>query len=396
MKSVQKPKLTNSVLWLMAIASGLVAANIYYNQPLLSLIAKEFKTSEAAISKVAMLTQIGYATGLFLIVPLGDMVKRKRLIVIDFVLMIISLVAVALSPNLIWLCAFSFLTGLSSVVPQLFVPMAASLAQPEKRAQSIGLVMSGLLVGILGSRILSGWMGTLYGWRSVFYLAAATMFILWIIIIRMLPDVVPQYKDGYTKLIKSIGHFAKTEPLLQAAALRGALIFASFSAFWTALTFLLNSPAYNAGSAVAGSFGFVGILGALMAAFVGRLAKRFSLFNLTTGLITLFIFSWFVFWLFGIHYAGLVVGIIILDVAVQGTHIMNQTSIFSIKPEANNRLNTVYMTSYFMGGATGTFLAGTAWQYAGWNGVIVTGMGLGLLALLAHFYYKKLYVPTVA
>ncbi len=394
MNNSQKTALTPAVLWLMAISSGLIIANNYYNQPLLSLVAREFNASDSSVSKIAMLTQIGYAMGLLIIVPLGDLVRRKRLIIIDFGLILISLLGMALSQSLHMLYVFSFLTGLTSVVPQLFVPMAASLAAPEKRTQSIGFVMSGLLIGILGSRILSGWIGNIWGWRSMFFIAAVLILILWFFITWKLPEVLPEYKGTYRELMKSVLHYAKTEPALQAASLRGAFLFASFSAFWTSLVFHLEQAPFQAGSAMAGSFGLIGMLGALMAAFTGKLARNVPYFNLTVILLLMFLLSWGILGVGGYTYIGLVLGVVILDVAMQALHIMNQSSIFSLHPQANNRLNTVYMTSYFIGGAAGTYLAGLSWQHWHWNGVLFVGVGFGLLAFFVHLLYQRIYIKS--
>lgn len=391
MNKVQTPGLSPSVLWLMAIASGLTVANNYYSQPLLVLIAGDFGVSESSVGNVAMITQIGYALGLLSLVPLADLFKRKRLIIADFGFIFLSLLGMATSPNIYVLIFFSFTTGLTSVVPQIFVPMAASLASPEKRAGAIGFVMSGLLIGILGSRILSGWIGTMYGWRSMFFIAAAISLVLWIMLKWKLPEVYPTYKGSYASLMKSVLTYARTEPLLQAATLRGALAFASFSAFWTALVFHLGEAPFHAGSAVAGSFGLAGMTGALIAAHISKIARRFPYFPLATVFILIFIFSWGVLWLGGYTYTGLILGVLILDVAMQAIHIMNQYSIFSLHPEANNRINTVYMTFYFVGGALGTFSSALSWQYWGWHGVLLTGAGFGLLALLAHYVYKGFY-----
>lgn len=396
MNTHQKPALTSTVVWLMAISSGLIVANNYYNQPLLSLMARDFHVTDASVSKIAMLTQIGYALGLLIIVPLGDLFRRKRLIVADFGLILLSVLGMALSRSLGMLYFFSFLTGLTSVVPQLFVPMAATLARPEKRTQTIGFVMSGLLVGILGSRILSGWIGNIAGWRSVFFIAFALILVLWFFVIWKLPEVLPEYKGTYKELMKSVWRYARTEPALQAASLRGGLLFASFSAFWTSLVFHLGGAPFHAGSAVAGSFGLIGMLGALMAAFTGRLAKRMSYFHFTLVLLALFLAAWSVFWFGGYSYLGLIGGVIILDVAMQALHIMNQSSIFSLHPEANNRLNTVYMTSYFIGGALGTYVAGLAWQHWHWNGVLVAGTGFAVLAVLTHLLYRRVYLKSRA
>jgi predicted MFS family arabinose efflux permease len=391
MRNAQKPPLTSAVLWLMAVSSGLIIANNYYNQPLLSLIARDFKVSESAVSKIPMLTQIGYALGLLIIVPLGDLLRRKRLIVIDFVFIILSLLGIAMSKSIYMLYVFSLLTGLTSVIPQVFVPMAASLAKPEKRTQAIGFVMSGLLMGVLGSRVLSGLIGNMYGWRSIYFIAAALIIMLWLLIIWKLPEVFPDFKGSYLELMKSVLHYAKTEPALQVASLRGAFFFASFSAFWTSLIFHLEQPPFNAGSAVAGAFGIIGMAGALSAALIGGLTKRIPYFKLITCLILIYVMAWAIFWVGGNTYLGLIAGVIIMDMAMQATHIMNQSSIFSLHPDANNRLNTVYMTSYFIGGASGTLLTGVAWQNWQWNGVLAIGAGFGLLALLAHFTYRKVY-----
>lgn len=387
----QKPALTPSLLWLMAISSGLIAANLYYNQPLLSLIAKDFSASEASVSKIAMLTQVGFALGLLIIIPLGDLVKRKRLIIIDLGFLFVSLLGMALSQSLLMLYFFSLLTGFTSVIPQVFVPMAAKLAEPEKRTQSIGFVMSGLLFGILGSRVLSGFIGNISGWRSMFFIAAVLVLVLWYFIALKLPEILPEYKGTYKELMKSVAHFAISEPKLQAASFRGAFLFASFSAFWMAIVFHLAQPPFNAGSAVAGSFGLVGIAGAMMAGLIGKLAKKVSYFKLMVMLILSFIASWVIFGYAGYTYVGLIIGVVLLDAAMQGAHILNQSSIFSLKPEANNRLNTVYMTTYFIGGASGTYFAGLGWAYLQWTGVLAVGMGFGLLALLAHVSYRKHY-----
>lgn len=391
MNSVHKNTLTPSVLWLMTISSGLVAANNYYNQPLLSIIAKDFKVSESEVGAIAMLTQIGFAVGLLVIVPLGDLLKRKKLIVSDFGFIILALLGMAFSQTILQLYIFSFLIGLSSVTPQVFVPMAASLAKPENRTKSIGFVMSGLLIGILSSRILSGFIGELYGWRAMFFIAAALMVVLWLLIIWKLPEVYPQYKGTYLKLMKSVFYYARTEPVLQAAALRGGLTFASFSAFWTSLVFHLEKAPFFVGSAVAGGFGIIGIAGAMMAVYTGNLAKKFPYFKLTTWFIIFFMLSWAVFYSAGYTYWGLIIGVIILDIGTQAIHIMNQSSIFALHPEANNRLNTVYMTTYFIGGSLGTFLAALFWEHWQWNGVLLVGAGFSVLSLIAHFLYRKVY-----
>lgn len=389
-----KPVLTRSTLWLMTITTAVVVGNNYYNQPLLGLMAKDFRVTESQISFIAMLTQIGFALGLLFIVPLGDMMRRKKLILSTFFLMTIALLAMTIAPNLGFLYVASFLVGFTSVVPQMFVPMAAEMATPEKRNSAIGMVMSGLLLGILLSRVVAGFVGELWGWKMIYYIAAVVMIILAILIKIKLPDIHPSFKGNYSGLMKSLVHLTKTQPVLRLAAFRGALGFAGFSAFWIALVFHLEKAPFHAGSSVAGLFGLVGAVGALAAALVGKVARRISPFNIVLTATILLLVSWIIFYWGGYTYIGLIIGVILLDLGLQSMHIMNQSSFFALNLGANNRLNTVYMFSYFVGGSLGTFLASQAWKYYQWNGVIGVGIICTLLVLGAHIAYGKKKVNT--
>ncbi len=373
----------------MTIATGMVVANLYYNQPLLGEISADLGTTEAKAGSISMLTQIGYTVGMFFIIPLGDMFRRKRLIMLDFILIIAALLLAAFAPNIQLLLIASFLIGATSVVPQLLVPMAAHLAKPEERGRTVGFVMSGLLIGILLSRTVSGFVGAHLGWRAMFIIAAGIMAILWLALYFLLPEVHPSYKGSYKNLMKSLIHLTKEEPLLRLASIRGALCYACFGAFWTTLVFLLEEPQFNAGSDVAGAFGLIGAFGALAASFMGRLTDKGDSFRITTITILLIVVSYIVFGLSSHSMIGLVIGVILMDLGVQATHISNQTLIFSLNPEARNRLNTVYMVTYFIGGATGTYLASQAWQLWKWNGVVGIGLVLSVLALLIHLRFLR-------
>jgi predicted MFS family arabinose efflux permease len=344
----------------MTIATGVVVANIYYNQPLLADITKDFGVSEAQGGTIAMLTQIGYAAGMLFTVPLGDMLRRKRLIMLEFVLSIIALLLVWLSPSIHLLMVASFLIGVFSIIPQLIIPMAAHLSAPELRGKTIGFVMSGLLIGILLSRTVSGYVGAHLGWRAMFLIAAAAMAAIGVALYFLLPEIEPSYKGNYKDLMKSLFVLVKEEPKLRVASIRGALCFATFAGFWTTLVFLLREPQYNVGSDVAGAFGLIGAFGALAASQMGRLSDKGNGHRLTTISILLVILSYVVFGFSTSSLAGLVVGVILMDMGVQATHISNQATIFSLRPEARNRLNTVYMVTYFLGGAIGTFLSSQA------------------------------------
>jgi len=384
-----QPGLSTVTLWLMTIGSGLVVANIYYNQPLLGKIAATYHVSEAKAGIIATLTQIGYALGLLFIVPLGDMLRRKRLILIDFGLIMLSLLLAAYAPNIYVLMLASLLIGTASVVPQLFIPLTAHLARPEVRGKAVGTVMSGLLVGILLSRTLSGLVAEHLGWRAMFVIAAGIMAILWLAIFFLLPEVEPAYKGTYKSLMQSLVPFIKQEPLLRLAAIRGAFAFASFGAFWGTLVFLLEAPPFNAGSDVAGAFGLVGAVGALAAPLVGRASDKGLSKNMVSVMIFMVMLSYAIFGFFSTSIIGLVAGIILLDIGIQATHIANQTTVFSLNPQARNRLNTIYMFTYFIGGASGTFLATQAWQHWQWPGVVAVGLSFSFLSLMVHLLYAS-------
>jgi len=372
----------------MTIATGLVVANIYYNQPLLADITKDLGASQAQGGTLAMFTQIGYAAGMLFMVPLGDMLRRKRLIMFEFLLAIVALLAAAWAPTIHILMIASFFIGAFSIIPQLLVPMAAHLSAPDQRGKTIGFVMSGLLIGILLSRTVSGYVGAHLGWRAMFLIAAALMTVLWIALYFLLPEVYPSYAGNYGQLMKSLLVLIKEEPQLRVASLRGALCFATFAGFWTTLIFLLKEPQFNLGSQAAGAFGLVGAFGALAASQMGRLSDKGNGYRLTTYTVLLVIVSYIIYGFSSVSLVGLVIGVIVMDMGVQATHISNQAIIFSLRPEARNRLNTVYMVTYFIGGAIGTLLASQAWNLYKWNGVVGMGLILSVIALVIHVSSK--------
>lgn len=382
------PELTPSLLWVMAIATGLIVANLYYNQPLLVLIAKTFHSDSAKTAQVSVLTQIGYATGMLFLAPLADMRKRKKLILLCLAIAIVSLLGAALAPNINTLIIASFLVGVFSLIPQLLVPMAAHLAKPAERGRKIGFVMSGLLIGILLSRTISGVVGKFFGWEAMFYIAAGMMAIIWLMLFWMLPEVEPEYKGKYGSLMTSMVTLIKEEPALRIAAFRGALCFACFMAFWTTLTVLLHEN-FNKGSDTAGLFGIFGAFGALAAGVMGRLSDKTDAYKLSTFTLLLIVVSFIIF-IFSAHsMVGLILGVIVLDMGVQATHISNQSLIFALKPAARNRINTIYMVTYFIGGSAGTYLTSLAWSHFKWNGVCAVGISLSVIAIIFHLLNQK-------
>jgi Arabinose efflux permease len=387
--SKAKPALSNLLILVMAIACGLTVANLYYIQPLLADIAKTFHVSQLSIGLAAMLTQIGYAVGMIFILPLGDIKEKRSLIVIVLLCSIISLMSMFFSSNIYILIISSFAVGFTSIIPQLIIPLAAQLSNPQQRGQTIGTIMSGLLIGILLSRTISGILGSYFGWRTVYLIAAIMMLVLMVILRKFIPLCEPESDIKYTQLLRSMIDLIKNEPVLREASINGALMFSAFSAFWTALIFLLESSHYNLGAEAAGLFGLVGISGALAAPLVGKIAdKRGSRFAIGICIIVVIV-AYLFFFLFGFKIWGLIIGIILIDLGVQSCNVSNQARIHSLNEKTRNRLNTIYMVSFFLGGALGSFLGSYCYSHFGWYGVCTFGMSTQIIALILHNVRKK-------
>lgn len=373
-------ELSRGRIWLMAAACGASVANLYYNQPMLGVIARSLHLTAHQVGLVPTLTQIGYALGLLFLAPLGDQLERKRLILVMTALLSLSLAGAAVAPSFLMLGLFSLLLGALSTIAQQIVPFAAQLAAPGQRGKVVGTVMSGLLIGILLARTLSGEVAAHAGWRTMYGIAAVAMVVLGLVLAWGLPRSQPTVSMSYAQLMRSLWHLLRTEPALRESSLVGALMFGTFSAFWATLTLFLESPAYHQGADVAGLFGLVGAAGALAAPLAGRSADK-SGPRSVLRLATLIVFvSFIVFGVAGHLMAGLILGVILMDLGVQSAQIANQARIYALQPEARSRLNTVYMVSYFIGGAAGSLLGNLAWTRAGWTGV--SGLG-GVMALAA-------------
>ncbi|PQJ76396.1 MFS transporter [Polaribacter glomeratus] len=383
-----KPTLSNSLLYLMSITAGLVVANLYYSQPLLHLISVEFNVSESAVSNVALFTQLGYAFGLLFIIPLGDKISNHTILQYDFGLMIIALLATAFSNSLLLLIVSSFFVGFSSSIPQLFVPMAAQLSNSENRGRSIGIVMSGLLIGILGSRIISGFVGEIYGWRTMYFAATALMLLLFVVLMFKLPKLTPNYKGSYSSLMRSLWYYFKKEPSLRLATIKSALAFAGLCAFWTTLVFLMEEN-FNYGSSVTGAFGLFGIIGAFGATVVGKLNNKVNKNKIILISAFLLLVSWVVFLVSANSLVGIAIGVILVDLGLQALHITNQNIIFSKNEDARNRVNTIYMVGFFIGGALGTSLGAIMWQHFKWTGVASLGIFFSILIIGIQLIYNK-------
>jgi predicted MFS family arabinose efflux permease len=384
-----KFELSHFLIWLMSIACAASAANLYYAQPLLEQISKFFNVSSSIIGIAAMLIQIGYAIGLIFLVPLGDIKERRRLIMIMLFCSAIALISISISFNIWWLVLSSLLVGLTSITPMLIVPLVAHLAKPAERGKVIGSVMSGLLIGILLSRVFSGIIGSILGWQIVYRIAAGMMLLLILAFKLWLPKSAPDSSMSYKELLKSLIGLIKNQPVLMESSLIGAMMFGTFSIFWTTLSFLLKSPYYNLGAEAAGMFGLAGIVGALAASVVGRIAdKRSSRFTLTIAIILSFL-SYICFLTLGYKMWGLIIGVILLDLGIQSAQISNQARINTLDATARSRNNAVYMTFYFCGGALGSWLGTFFWGRFGWLGVCAVGIVFQAIAATIHILGAK-------
>jgi predicted MFS family arabinose efflux permease len=371
------PQLSTRLTFAMAASAGLAVANIYYNQPMLGILEQELPGSLTALVPTA--TQLGYAIGLFALVPLGDLIERRRLIITQFTLLAVMLIAAALAPSAAVLLIASFFLGMASTVAQQIVPFAAQLAEPGRRGAVVGTVMSGVLCGILLSRTLSGFVATHYGWRAMFWLGVPLALAAGGLMAFSLPRSKPSVKISYVRLMTSIIHLWREFSELRIAALTQALLFGAFTAFWTVLALRLEDPMFGLNAQAAGLFGVVGAIGILAAPFAGRIADSHGPYKVILAGTLLTLVSWILFGLWT-SVIGLVVGCIVLDFAVQSVLVSNQHIVYTLKPEARSRLNTVFMGSMFLGGAVGSAAATEAWNLASWTGVSLLGAILAILA----------------
>lgn len=378
-----------SLLWTLAIIAGISVANLYYNQPLLNRISRDLQTSEFTANLIAMITQIGYAIGLLFIIPLGDLFKRKTIILINFTVLVVSLLTIALTSYIHLILFASLLTGICSVMPQIFIPIAAQFSTPETKGKNVGMIVSGLLTGILASRVVSGIIGEYLGWRFIFFVAAGMMVICVIIIMRVLPDMPCNFKGRYSDLMKSLFSLVMEYPQLRISSLRAGIAFGSFLALWTSLAFKMEQAPFFAGNNIVGLLGLCGIAGALTASYIGNYVQVLGVKRLNYIGCGLIFSAWFSLYSGQNSYVGIIIGIFIIDIGMQCIQLSNQTTIFSLSPKAANRINTIFMTTYFIGGSIGTLLAGIFWHWFGWQGVVGTGITLATCSFMINIFSKK-------
>jgi predicted MFS family arabinose efflux permease len=378
------------VLLLMALASGLCAGSNYFNQPLLHSIAVGLNISESRAAFSVTLAQVSYAIGLLLLVPLGDKLERRSLVVGLMLLAAIGQVISGFSLDFTSLALGTVLAGLFSVAAQVLVPMAATLAAPGQNGKAVGIVMSGLLTGILSARSIAGLLSGLGGWNTVYRVAAVLMVLVSAALWFSLPQSRNPQQVSYLQILRSMATLLAQQPRLRSRALLGALTFASVSALFSTMALMLAGPQHGLSDTAIGLVGLVGVAGALMANVAGRLADQGRAQTTSAVAAALLLLSWVSLWQGGHSLGWFLLGMLVIDLALQGIHISNQNVVYALVPQARSRLNAVYMTSYFIGAASGSAMGTLAWNHGGWDSTCALGMCMAICSCLALGYDQML------
>ncbi len=381
--------LSGTLITLMAVAIGVIVANLYYLQPLLHQVTKDFRISESKATLLLVLIQAGYAVGLAFVVPLGDLIPRRRLAVLIFGLASVVVVAGAAAHSFDLFATVTFFIGLASCGGQVIIPLGADMADPTQRGRVIGRLMTGLLMGLLLSRSVSGVIAQAAGWRTVYLAAGAALALMAVVLYRVLPNEPVRSRVPYLRLLSGTMGFFVTLPMLRRRALYGFLIFAAFSTLWTTLAFHLSAAPFHYDNLVIGLFGLFGAAGVLAANVAGRNADK-QRAHLTTVVAGALILLSFVVLYIGRHvFVLLALGIIMLDAGMQGLQITNQSIIYSLAPEARSRINSAYMVCAFVGAALGSLAAGQCYAHAGWRGDCLLGGGIGAAILVLALLWRE-------
>ncbi len=379
--------LSKGLILLMSIACGVIVANLYYSQPLLELISHFFQVSQASASLISTLTQIGYALGLLIILPFADTVEKKRLILSMIIPCLAGLFFMYLSKNFYFSCLLSLTIGFSSVTPQLLIPLATQLTPEAARGSVIGNLMSGLLTGILLSRVMSGLMGSLFAWQTIYVVAFSAIVLIGILLAKYLPVSRPVIKISYQDSMKSLLPILKKYPQLGQVSFIGSMAFCCFSAFWITLTFFL-ADAYHLGASVAGSLGIIGLVGAIGSNLIGKSSdKRGAKFTIKISLWAI-IGAFVLLAVIGYQFWGLILGIILLDFGVQSCNVSCMAVVHKLNNEIRSRVTAIYMFSYFVGGAFGSFIGTHIYQMFGWLAVCLFCLVLQAFAVLMFLRLK--------
>ncbi|MBP5775927.1 MAG: MFS transporter [Prevotella sp.] len=381
------------ILLMMAVMAGFTVANLYYNQPLLDIICRETGITQVQANLITVITQIGYALGLLFVVPLADMVSVRRITVLAMSVAAVSAVTIGLADSVWLLWGASLTLGISSIMPQLFIPMATLYSRPENKSRNMGYVASGLITGIVSARAVSGYIGEWFGWRAMFFIVAGLMLVGLIVTLRMMPQVTLSFKGTYRQLMHTVGSIFVSHPRIRLYSLRPAMSFGSMMCIWSCMAFHLAGSPFHAGSDVVGMLALFGIVGAIAVSGAGKYVPRVGILRMSVFGGCLQLMAWTSAWLFGDTYAGLIIAIILADIGAQFLQISNQSGSLQQLPEATNRVNTIFMTTMFIGGSLGTFCSGLGWSMAGWTGVCLVGGCFALATLLLSAYEQFIMKP---
>lgn len=369
------------IILLMAMMAGFTVANLYYNQPLLEMMRSDLQTTSSLANLIAVITQLGYALGLLFIIPTGDLFSRRKIIVVCMVVAALMTTTIGLSDNIYVIWAASLCMGACSIVPQLFIPIAGQFSRPENKARNMGYVLSGLLIGILAARVVSGMIGDWFGWRMMYYIAGIVMITCLALTLWLMPQMQQNFSGTYTGLMKSVVRIFTDYPRIRLNSIRAAFAFGSMLTFWACLAFHLAEEPFFSGSDAVGYLGICGVAGAMVASGIGKYIPRFGVKRFSIAGASIQLMAWFTAWIFGSTYVGLILTVILIDIGLQCLQLSNQSACIQTIPEASNRANTIYMTTYFIGGSLGTLLAGQGWYLAGWEGVCLVGFSFALISL---------------
>jgi predicted MFS family arabinose efflux permease len=369
----------------MAVIAGAVITNIYCTQPILPLIANGLHVGLTTVDLVAAAALLGFSTGLALLLPLGDRFDRRKLVLAQIALAFVFAVTAAIAPGIWALIAASFGLGIVSCVPQQLVPFAAVMSRPSERGRSVGTVVSGIMVGILLGRTIAGVVGAAYGWRAVYGMEAVFMIPVWIAAASLLPRGVASTNLSYGRLLASLWPLVRDNRPIRESMLIQALLWACFNAFWVNLAALLAGGPWHLGSAWAGGFGIIGAAGAFAASFGGRASDRLGTRGVIAASIGIATLAYVLLAGAEFSWAFLIIGVIVLDIGVQAGLVSNQTRAFAVDPKAQGRINSLYMTATFFGGAIGATVSGWLMSRFGWSGIVAFGLALGVIAATIHW-----------
>ncbi|MBQ0021134.1 MAG: MFS transporter [Bacteroidales bacterium] len=379
-----------SLMWMLAVMAGVSVANLYYCQPLLNMIREDLHLTEFEVNLMPVFTQVGYALGLLFIIPMGDKYNRRKTMMTCAMVLTCSLLSISIASHVWVLLTASFVTGFFSVIPQMFMPFASLYSRPNEKERRVGMILSGLLIGILGSRVASGYIGHVMGWRSMYIIAAIMLMAMTCMVYACFPDVAPTYKGKFRRLLFSIRTLAIEHPRSLLYSIRSGFAFGSFLGLWGCLAFRMKEAPFFVGSDVVGLLGICGMAGAMTASNVGKYIPRYGVNRIHSLGITLQLLAWIMLGVLHQSYTGIILSIIIIDIGMQCIQLSNQSATMKLCPEASSRMNTIYMVTYFIGGSLGTFLAGTFWSLYGWTGTVSAGILMLVCSIISTIVIERL------